>query len=86
VIDPIIADRICAAKAHIDQLVAMQRDVFMKLRVMEPGVTHDELLAAMIGMMMADPPDGMDEVTSLAAVAILAVDRLANQPSPQVPG
>jgi hypothetical protein len=82
--NPDIDARICAAKAYLDQLIEKQRSVYAELKVLKPDVTHEELLATMIGMMVAMPPVGTDELMSLAAVAVLAVDRLATQPPPQI--
>lgn len=77
-----VTQHVAAAEAQLDQLVESQR----ALRT-QPGVadmSREEYLSTLIGTMLLKPPQDFDEFASLAAVAILAVERLARLPRPQI--
>lgn len=65
--------RLAAAEAHVDQLIAMHRDVGKKV-----GLPREEFLMCMAGCVMANNPT-IEDLESFALKAILAVDRLARQ-------
>ena len=81
-----LEQHIAAANAQVDQLVAMQRTAYAEIaKGTCQGVTRDDFCGSLIGMILSDPPADLLEIGSLGAIAILAIDRLARIPQPELP-
>ena len=78
--DKTASDHIAAAKAHLDQLIEMHRSA----RAVCVDATDDQFITWMFHAMFCDPPPDEDETMAIATVAVLAVDRLAQQPRPEL--
>lgn len=79
---PDAATLVAVAEAQLDQLIEKQRTIKTHPEVAD--LSRAEFVSLMVGAMVDHPPQGEHEFASLATVAVLAVDRLARLPRPQI--
>lgn len=77
-----IPEHIALATAQLDKLILMHRDIKAELG---PDVTRDQFIELCIRSFIDSPPQTMREFESVATVAVIAVDRLADQQPPDMP-